>query len=136
MATVKVVTKGPLFDQARREGVLNKGIANGTKKLLPKVQQVVQAKLDKSLAPPEESGRFRRSIITQMYPSGTGVVKSNDRRKIRTWLETRRRGDSRRGQAVNKLGRGAYMFRAGKTFAKNEQKRGYYEEEIAKALNG
>lgn len=136
MASIKVKTTGPIFDAARRRGLLEEGIREGTRKLLPRVQEVVQRKLDSSLKPPEESGRFRRSIVTRLYKSGTGTVTSNDRRKIRTWLEARVRGDTRKGQTRQKLGRGAYMFRAGKTFVKKEQKAGYYEAEIARRLGG
>ena len=128
-AGVKIITKGVPFDEARRAGVLNAAIVAGTRKLLPRIEATVKLKLSTSLAPPEESGRFKRSIVSRVYPNGTGVVKSTDTRKIKTWLERRTRGRQ-------SLGKGAYAFRAGKALAKRENKQGYYEAEIARALNG
>lgn len=128
MATnVKVKTAGPLFDKARREGLLREGVKAGTKKLLPRVQDAVTGKLDSSLKAP--TGRYRRTITSKIYDSGTGVVKSKDKRQIKTWLETRRRGGQR-------LGKGAWAWRAGKRLAATENKAGYFEAEIARRLRG
>lgn len=125
MANVKVTVKGPLFDAARNQGVLNKGIRNGTLKLAPRVQAEVKRKLLASGVP---SGRYANSITTKVYDSGFGVVKSDDPRKLRTWLETGRR------RGVKTRRKGAYAWRAGKNLAKAENKAGYYEAEIAAVL--
>lgn len=124
---VKITTTGWLADQARAKGVLQQATKEGTKKLLPQVKQAVIDKLDRSLVPPEESGRFKGSITTRIYDSGTGVVKSNDTRRIKTWIERRTRGGKR-------LGKGAYPFRAGKTFAKKAIKQDFYAPFLVRAL--
>lgn len=123
--SVKIETTGILFDRARAEGVLNKAIQKGTKELLPDVQDVIQAKLHRSLKEP--TGDFQGSIKGKVYKSGTGVVKSHDNRRLKTWIERRTRGGKR-------LGTGAYAFRAGKTFVKKANKNGYYAPFIAAEL--
>lgn len=128
MGSVKVKTNGPLFDQARRNGLLQQGIKAGTQKLLPRVEQAVLSKLDSSLKKP--TGRYRRTIKSKVYDSGTGVVKSDDNRKLKTWLETGRR----KGVKTRRVG--AYAWRAGKRLAAAENKQGYYEAEIARRLGG
>ena len=122
MSNVTVKTSGVIFDKARREGVLKQGIAAGTKKLLPRVEATVKMRTP-------GTGTYRRSIVSKTYDSGAGVVKSNDTRKLREWLETGRR------RGVKTRRKGAYAWRAGKSFVRSEQKQGYYEAEIARRLN-
>ena len=124
-ASVKIKTSGPLFDAARNQGVLNKGIRNGTNKLVPKVHAEVRRKLAASGVPP---GRHSGSITSRVYESGFGVVKSNDPRKLKEWLETGRR------RGVKTRRKGAYYWRAGKTLAKTANKSGVYLDEIAAVL--
>jgi hypothetical protein len=126
VATVKVKTTGVIFDKARREGVLKAGIAAGTKKLLPKVERVVIQKLNFKNA----TGRYERSISSKVYDSGLGVVRSTDKIKRKTFLETGVRS------GVKTKRKGSYAWRAGKSFVRSEQKQGYYENEIARRLNG
>lgn len=121
---VRITKTGPLFDEAKRRGLLNKGIANGTRKLLPRVEAAVQAKA------PKQSGTFAASVTGRTYPNGMGVVRSRDSRKLKTWLETGRR------RGVKTKRKGAYAFRAGKRVAQTENKQGYYAAEIARLLNG
>jgi hypothetical protein len=126
MATVKVKTTGVIFDKARREGVLKAGIAAGTKKLLPKVERVVTQKLNFKNA----TGRYERSISSKVYDSGLGVVRSTDKIKRKTFLESGVRN------GVKTRRKGNYAWRAGKSFVRSEQKQGYYQEEIARRLRG
>lgn len=128
MANVKINTRGPIFDRARREGLLKAGIREGTEKLLPRVHAAVVGKLDSSLKNP--TGRYRRTIQAKTFESGVGVVNSSDTRKLKTWLETGRRS------GVKTKRKGAYAWRAGKALAKSENKAGYYEAVIARRLNG
>jgi hypothetical protein len=124
MATVKVKTTGVIFDKARREGQLKAGIAAGTKKLLPRVERVVIQKLNFKNA----TGRYERSISSKTLENGGGVVRSTDSIKRKTFLETGKRS------GVKTKRKGNYAWRAGKSFVRSEQKRGYYQEEIARRL--
>lgn len=125
MANVTVRTRGLIFDEARRRGVLQQGIRAGTQKLIPRVVDAVQGKLDSSLKEP--TGKFRSGIKGQVYASGFGVVKSTDPRRRKTWIERRTRGGVR-------LGKGSYAFRAGKKVAREANKQGFYQAEIARRL--
>lgn len=124
----KVVFNGPLFDEARLRGVLHEACRKGTADLLPQVVDVVKRKLDTSLLPPEETGRYKASIVYRVYSNGSGTVKSTETRRIKNWIETR----VREGK---KLGKGAYPFRAGKTYVKKVRKQGFYEKYLIEALN-
>lgn len=124
MASVKIKTTGPLF-QSTAPAVLDAGIRAGLEKLLPRVEATVRLKTP-------GAGTYRRTILGKVKGTGSGfgVVASTDPRKLRTWLETGKR------RGVKTARKGAYAWRAGKTMAKNENKAGYFEEEIAKRLNG
>lgn len=127
MATIKV-DMSPRMKRWMADGDLGKvqrATIEGTRKLLPQVENTVKAKLDKSLKTP--TGKYRASITSKVGSMGGGVVKSNDTRDMKTWIEARTRGGK-------KLGTGAYAWRAGKTFARNANKKGFYHEPLEQAL--
>lgn len=125
--SIKVVTNARLKRwQANGDSEnVRKATYAGTKKLLPKVEEVVRAKLLGSGIP---NGPYVRSVSSKAYQTGTGVVKSSDKRKIREWLETGRR------RGVKTARKGSYGWRAGRTAAKSAIKAGFYEPEFAKYL--
>ena len=124
---VTIKTQGPIFDEARREGLLEAGIAAGMKELVARVEATTKSKVLGSGIP---SGPFVRSIKGEVKkPANVGVIRSDDTRPIRTWLE---RG-TRRGVKLRKQSGG---FAAGKNQARTLNKQGFFEDEIAKRLNG
>jgi hypothetical protein len=124
--TIKITEKGDLFDRARTQGILNKAIAQGTKKLLPRVVSTVTDKMDSSFKKP--TGAMKRSVKSKLYESGVGVVNSDIKEPRRTWAERGTRGGV-------KLTKGSNAFAAGKRYVRAERKEGYYRDEIARALN-
>jgi hypothetical protein len=127
MAAIKVVTNARLNRWKANGDIANvrKATAAGTRKLLPKIEETVRQKLISSGIP---AGQYTRSITSKAYDSGTGVVKSNDPRKLREWLETGRR------RGVKTKRKGSYGWRAGKTAARSAIKAGFYEPEFARYL--
>lgn len=127
MANVKIVTNARLNRWKANGDAENvrKATVAGTSKLLPKVQDVVRQKLLSSGIP---SGKYVNSLGHKVYQTGTGVVKSNDKRKLREWLETGRR------KGVKTKRKGSYGWRDGKKAAKSAIKAGFYEPEFKRYL--
>jgi hypothetical protein len=74
--TIKITEKGDLFDRARTQGILNKAIAQGTKKLLPRVVSTVTDKMDSSFKKP--TGAMKRSVKSKLYESGVKLTKGSN----------------------------------------------------------
>lgn len=125
-SNIRVIKRGPIFDDARRKGLLEQGMRAGTEKLLPRVRRAVTDKLHSTSG--IDTGRYLHSIGDKVYASGAGVVRSDDPRKLKTWIETGKR------RGVKTARKGSYAWRAGKALARSENKAGYYEAEVAKVL--
>lgn len=123
---VTVKLSGPVFDEARRKKMLDAGVKAGMEKLIPRIEATVKSKFLSAGVP---SGPFIRSIKGEVRPQRVGIVRAMDDRRIRTWLEAR----TRKGV---KLGKGAYGFQTGKRQANSLKKQGFFEDEIARRLNG
>lgn len=120
---VKIKLEGPVFDEARRKGLLREGIREGTKALMPRIEATVKLKTP-------GTGRYRRSIKSKVYDSGAGLIHSDDPRRLKTWLETGRR------RGVKTARKGAYAYQAGRRQANSLKKQGFYEDHIVRRLNG
>lgn len=122
MANVKF--SGPLFEAGRRDAAFRRASRKGMSRAGAQIEATVK------LNTPSDSGAYKRTIGAEVYRNDLGVVvKSTSSKKIRTWLE---RG-TRRGQ---KLAKANYMWRKGKTKAKQIDYQKYVGDEIARELNG
>jgi hypothetical protein len=104
---------------------VNKGMYEGTKKLAPRVREEVIAKFKANGVP---DGPHLHSIEARVYKNGMGYIHAKDERKIKTWLERGTRGGKKTAR------KGARAWAAGKSLVRKENKAGYYEAEIEKAL--
>lgn len=114
--------KGNLFGEPG--SAIRKGARPGLSKLGTQIEATVL------LNTPRQSGELKRSVEMDIWRDNRGVsVKSDLRVKRKTWSETGRR----RGV---KLGPAYYMWRKGKTRARQINKQALMAADIAKALNG
>ena len=124
MATVKF--RGPLFTDPG--AAIRKGAHPGLTRLGAQIEATVR------LHTPTRTGSYMRSYETVVWKDNRGVsVKSNDRRTRKTWLE---RGTRRGVNDGKKIGRAYYMWRKGKSKAREINKQALMAADIAKALNG
>lgn len=120
MSTVKF--KGPLFDDPG--AAIRKGVHPGLSKLGAQIEATVK------LHTPTRSGQLQRSVKTDVWNSNRGVsVKSTLQVRRKTWSE---RG-TRRGV---KLAKAYYMWRKGKSKAREINKQALMAADIARQLNG
>lgn len=119
MATVRF--RGPLFDNPGP--AMRKASGPGLRKLGAQIEATVR------LNSPDRSGELKRSVRTVIWDDNRGVsVKSTLKVPRKTWSE---RG-TRNGQ---KLARAYYMWRKGKSKAKESNKQGLLADDIARELN-
>lgn len=122
MAT-KVTFNGKLFTAPKQ------AITAGKRAGLSQAGTQIEATI--RLKTPKRSGAFVSGIRREVWSSANGVtIAAKYPKKIRTWLET----GKRRGVKTNR--KGAYMFRAGKTKAKQLDYQAIIGKEIARQLNG
>ncbi len=121
---MSVKFSGPLFDAPRAT------IRTANRKALSTVGTQISATI--KLKTPRDTGRFVAAIEREVWRNANGVTVKADYSgpKIRTWLETGKRN------GVKTQRKGSYMFRAGKTKAKQINYQSIVGAEIAKLLNG
>ena len=122
---------GPLFNAPKQT------IDRATLRALKQVGAQIEATVH--LKTPRDTGEFNRHIRTKIWRNGHGLTvsaASYEGPKIRTWLETGRRGNTFTGGTVVRLKKGSYMFRAGKTKAKSIDYQAIVGREITVDLIG
>jgi hypothetical protein len=126
VAKVTVKLNGPIFDELRRKSGFDRAVKAGMMELVLTGEDVAKQKFLKKGIP---AGPFTGSIVGTVKPDRVGVIMAMDKRPIRTWLEAR----TRKGV---KLGKGAYGFQQARREINKMKKAGFFEDRIARELNG
>lgn len=126
MPKVRVDISGPIFQEAKRRKLLDDGIKAGMRELVARGEAIARQKFDQAGVP---GGQFIRSIKGEVRPARVGVIHSLDTRPIRTWLEK----GTRRGVKLRKGGGG---FQSARRQLNTIQKAGFFEDQIARRLDG